>query len=445
MIHSDDSGSAKREAFIPFHLDDLIATCLDDGLLEARERESFEELCRILVARLHFEFHADSESIKRCYDPFDPDRDTLLVEKKIDLDEREESLIQGFHSIARRANYFEISREEIEKCFDAVTLIDLKTSVDLNDFDRVVCYARGDIDKEVTVKRWFRSRQISVDILQRVLLLFKFKGEDYFQSSKKKQKENERSLFEPGMIYTYFYKDVPKYDLELLFPNVRVGMNLRQKLLFAVPAIGGSIGVLIKVLPQLLILVGVVMFLIGGRAWLEFIGLREESVSRFMPVMVALMGVVMALGGLAIKQWGGYRRKRFQLLKDVTEQLFFRNLATNRSVFNRVIDSAEEEESKEMVLVFYHLVTSPDEELTKESLDARIEQWMERRLGAVIDFDIDGPLGYLTKVRGPDRSGRETALVVIDERGIIRTPSIEDSKHILDHLWDNAFRYANRG
>lgn len=435
--------SETREAFIPYQRDDLIQMCLNEGLLSEAQSKDFKDLSEILMAHLHFEFLQYGEAVKKHYGPFDPDRDTILLEQDIDFDRREHDLIELFRSIAERANYFEISNEQIEKCFEAVTLIDLRTTVDLDDFDRVLCFARGDIDKKTTVKKLFKKKEIEVDILQRVLLLFKFKGEEYFESSKQKQKVRKESLFEPGKVYAYFYKDVPKYDLELLFPNVQVGMNLRQKLLFAIPAIGGSIGVFLKIIPQILIIVGVVLFLLGGRSWLEKTGLSEEAVSNFMPVMVALMGVVLALGGLAIKQWGGYRKKRIQLLKDVSEQLFFRNLATNRSVFHRIIDSAEEEESKEILLVFYHLVTSRSEGLTKEALDAKIEKWMEQKLGAVIDFDIDGPLNYLTKLRGPACDGTETSLVKIDQEGLIRALSIGDAKHVIDHLWDHAFRFAN--
>lgn len=433
-----------REAYIPYLRDDLIAMCLKDGLLSDAQSKSFKELCEILTAHLHFEFLDYSEAVKKHYGPFDPDRDTIPMEENIDLDHREEELIKLFRSSAERANYSEISKEEIEKCFNTVTLIDLDTSVDLDDFDRILCYARGDIDKTATVKKLFKTKTVDVDILQRVLLLFKFKGEEYFASSKKKQKQRKESSFEPGKVYAYFYKDVPKYDLELLFPNVKVGMNLKQKLLFAVPAVGGSVGVLFKVIPQLLILIGVILFLIGGPDWLATTGLREETVSNFMPVMVALMGVAMALGGIAVKQWGGYRKKRIQLLKDVSEQLFFRNLATNRSVFHRVIDSAEEEEVKEMLLVFYHLISSPGEKLTKELLDVKIEQWMKERFGCIIDFDIDGPLGNLSKLRGPDRNGNEVPLLQTDDDGVLNIVSLEDAKHIIDHIWDHHFDYANQ-
>jgi len=432
-----------REAFIPYLREDLIEMCLKENLLPDSQNESFRDFCEILTAHLHFEFLKYGEAVKKHYGPFDPDRDTILVEKNIDLDKREEKLTELFRSVAERANYFEIDKTQIEECFDKVTLIDLQTTVDLDDFDRVLCFARGDIFKTTTVKTLFKKKEIDVDILQRVLLLFKFKDEDHFKSSKQKQKVRKESSFEPGMIYAYFYKDVPKYDLELLFPNVKIGMNLKQKLFFAVPAIGGSIAMLLKVIPQLLILIGVVLFLVGGPAWLAKIGVTEDAVSNFMPVMIAIMGVAIALGGIAFKQWGSYRKKRIQLLKDVSEQLFFRNLATNRSVFHRIIDSAEEEEAKEMLLVFFHLISNPNENLTRESLDDKIEQWMFKRFGSVIDFDIDGPLGNLAKLRGPDGSGNETALINISEDGIIRAVPLEDAKHIIDHLWDNAFLYAN--
>jgi hypothetical protein len=222
-------------------------------------------------------------------------------------------------------------------------------------------------------------------------------------------------------------------------------MNLRQKLMFAIPAIGGSVGVMVKALPQLLILIGVILFLTGGPAWLVHVGLTEKSVSNFMPVMVALMGVVMAFGGLAIKQWGSYRKKRIELLKDVSEQLFFRNLATNRSVFHRVIDSAEEEEAKEMLLVFYHLLTSPEKEMSKKALDLKIERWMEEQLGTVINFDIDGPVNYLAGLRGPARDGREVSLLETSEDGMIRMLPLDDAQHLIDHLWDGAFEFANQG
>jgi len=443
MNESDTTAdAAPREAFIPFLRRDLVEMCLRDEGLTDDYRDGFRDLCEILVSHLHFEFHRTVEGIKEHYAPFNPDRETRSVREGGPGEaEHEEALVQLFRTVAERANYAEIGADRIRECFEAVTLIDLRTHVDLEDFERVVCFARGDVFKTTTVKKWFRRREVRVDVLQRVLLLLKYKDASHFAAKKKRRSEAEEA-FQPGKIYTYFYKDVPKFDLELLFPNVEVGMNFKDKVLFAVPAVGGSIGVLAKALPQVLIIVGAILFFTAGPTWALKVGVTEDSVRNFMPVVTALMGVVMALGGLAFKQWSSYRKKRIAFLKDVSEQLFFRNLATNRSVFHRLVDSAEEEEGKEMILVLHHLLTGPAEGLTRSELDARIEGWMEERFGEAIDFDIAGALGNLANRRGPTRDGADAALVEEGPDGRLRALPVEDAKHVLDHLWDSAYGYA---
>ena len=83
--------SETREAFIPYQRDDLIQMCLNEGLLSEAQSKDFKDLSEILMAHLHFEFLQYGE---------------------------------------------------------AVTLIDLRTTVDLDDFHGVLCFARGDIDKK---------------------------------------------------------------------------------------------------------------------------------------------------------------------------------------------------------------------------------------------------------------------------------------------------------
>jgi hypothetical protein len=57
-----DAGA--REAFIPYQRDDLIAMCLNEGLLSDSQCKDFEELSEILMAHLHFEFLESSEAVK---------------------------------------------------------------------------------------------------------------------------------------------------------------------------------------------------------------------------------------------------------------------------------------------------------------------------------------------------------------------------------------------
>ncbi|MCA8997301.1 MAG: DUF3754 domain-containing protein [Planctomycetaceae bacterium] len=437
------SETTSAEHFIPFRRQDVIEMCLHDGGLPADQHQPFRELCEILTAYLHFDFRQFGDAVREHYTWFDPDRDTRILNWPESLAKHEEEVTQLMRTLAERANFFEVTNEQIEAAFEKVTLIDLSTHVDLEDFDRVVCFARGDVVKPTTVTKWFRLREVDVDVFERVILMLKFKGDEYFESSPKKRQQRKNSKFQPGAIYAYYYKDVPKYDIELLFPNVRISMNLRQTILFAVPAVAAAIGVLFKALPQLLIITAVILFLIGGPAWAERLGVDQEKVTGFMPVLTATIALVAALGGLAFKQWSSYRNKYLQFLKDVGEQLFFRNLATNRSVFARLIESAEEEETKEMILVLYHLLKHSTETFTREQLDAEIEAWMKREFGTVIDFDIDGPIRYLTKLDATDSAGVSQSVLTIDESGFLRASPMETVKWILDDRWDHFFEYAN--
>lgn len=421
----------RAEHFIPFLRDDLITMCLEEGRLAEPDAGDFRAVCARLVDYLHCRFLRDIDAMKRHYAPFDPDRATRLRDRRAEsLARSEEELTRIFKHLAERANYFPVTHAVIEESFEKETLIKLRTEVDLEDFERVHCFARGDVFKTVERRRFFRTRSHRVDILERVLLFLKYKDDEYFKRTGKKQ----RPEIQPGKIYLYFYKDVPKWDLELLFPNVRVGMRLKDKLMLAIPALGGGVGVLLKVLPQVVIIAGAILFVFGARSVAENLGVSADTAGHIMPVLTALLGVSMALGGLAFKQWTSYQKKRIAFLRDVSEQLFFRNLATNRAVFHRIIDSAEEEEGKEMMLVLYHLFKERENPFTRPDLDHAIEVWMQDHLDATVDFDIDGALGNLKEVRGTLPDGRALALLAEDEDGRLHVPSPRDARALLDTL-----------
>ncbi len=153
-----------------------------------------------------------------------------------------------------------------------------------------------------------------------------------------------------------------------------------------------------KLVPQFLIITGLVVFLIAGPEAARRIGVSGDSAKEVLPAITALLGLSIALGGFAVKQWNAVRRKRFEFLKNVAEQLFYRKLANNRAVFDRLMSSAEAEESKEVILALYQLWTGPEDGLNASELDARLEKWIRRRLDVEVDFDIDGPIACLSQL-----------------------------------------------
>ncbi|WP_048321105.1 DUF3754 domain-containing protein, partial [Crocosphaera watsonii] len=207
------------------------------------------------------------------------------------------------------------------------------------------------------------------------------------------------------------------------------------------------IPLLLRAVPNILLVIVAIFILLKADSVVQSIEVDKEKVRDLMPILVATLSLTMTLGGFAVKQYTKYKSKEIKFQKEVSDTLFFKNLANNASVFQALVDIAEEEECKEIILVYYHILTS-QEKLNTEKLDRKIEQWMTEKLGIEMDFDIHGPLNNLEKLRGKivyednnEDEIKEVPLLSYDQQGNINILPLEDSKMILDYVWDNAFQY----
>ena len=438
--------NGQREAFIPYRRADIINLCLAEELLDPKATEEFRSFCQILVAYYHYQFHDDLEAIKDNYIVFNPNTDVQpLYEPTLqEYEQMETNVVQSFQHILERANYCPMPEETIHKALVNRALINLKTEVDFDDFDQFLCYYRGDVDTVVPAKKlFFWKTQKTVDTLERLVLLMKFKGKGYFRAKRNRTKGNAEDLkFTPGKMYVYFYKNIPKLDLDLLFPNIRTWMTWRDRLLLVVPAIAAAVPVIFKALPNLLVLIAAVLLLLNvyPHPTLQALNVDAEQARDVMPVLIATLSLVIALGGFAAKQYSQYKNKKIKFQKDVTDTLYFKSLATNASVFQMLVDLAEEEECKEIILVYYHLLTC-SELLTPERLDTNIETWLIEKTGTHIDFDIQGPLQNLQNLRGCLGSDQEIPLLDYDDKGCCRVLPLREARAVLDYVWDHAFEY----
>ncbi|MGF1480412.1 MAG: TMEM143 family protein [Cyanophyceae cyanobacterium] len=356
----------------------------------------------------------------------------------------EATLVEDFKTVLERANYAPISSAALKQAFKERSLIELQTKVDLNDFDELVCYRRGDFYQTIEVRKFFRKIKKKIDVFDRVVLLIKFKEQEHFENQNTK---GGLLKFAPGKMYVYFYRNVPKFDLELLFPNIKISMTWKDRLLLGVPAVGAAIPVILRTLPKLTLLVGAISFLVFGTTQIFGLRISEENVRDFMPVLTASLSLIVVLGGFAFKQYSKYKSKVIEFRKKVTDTLFFKNLANNASVFHSLIDAAEEEECKEIILVYYHLLISKAA-LTPSQLDDKIENWMDKKFETKIDFDINGPVRNLQEIRGKaiengdKNSTSEVALLKKDAQGHCHVLPLDDAKRLVDYVWDNVFRYT---
>ena len=127
-----------------------------------------------------------------------------------------------------------------------------------------------------------------------------------------------------------------------------------------------------------------------------------------------------------------------KFLKNVTDTLFFKNLDCNAGVFHRLVDEAEEEETKEIILVYYFLLTHDG--LTKEEIDDLIEKWIEEKFHHRLDFNVDKAFGNLRLLQANSGSGDRSILRVSTD-GRCHVLGIQEAKSLIDYLWDNIFSY----
>ena len=438
-----------REAFIPYSRRDLIELCIKDGKLPDASLQKFGDFCSLLLAYYHFKLHRILEILKENYAPFNPDFNSknIVDYSCSQLTMMKSKVVENFKEILEQGNYYPISQASLKRAFQKKSLIQLKTNVNLDNFEEMICYCRGDIYKRIKVKRFFREIEKKIDIFERVALLIKFPNTKDINPPENFLEEYNSM---PSKIYLYLYKNIPKDDIEFLFPNIKISMTLKDRLMLIVPAIGAAVPIALKILPQLLLIIGVIIFLVFGPSYVERLNLKanQEDIKNMTGILIATLSLLLTLGGFCFKQYTQYKNKHIKFQKQVTETLFFKNIANNLGVFQSLVDDAEEEECKEIILVYYHLLTS-NTPLTPKQLDNEIEAWMEQNFDTKIDFDINGPLNNLAKIKGKiisdvksEEEIPEISLLTYDKNGCCQVLSIDNAKKLIDHIWDNLFVYT---
>lgn len=432
------------EAYIPCSRQELVEWCLAEGRLSEAEARQFQVFCDLLAAYYHFHFHGLLETLKASFAPFNPDRPDARGARLTQdaLDHHEEQFVKTLTQVLTRANYRQLDERAVRAALGKSSLIDLQTEVDFADIDRLLFFARGKMTMPITLRKLWRPRVTLLPVYEHVVLGLKFKDAGYFLH----QRRNPQALqFTPGRLYFYFYRNIPEYDLELLFPHVHLKMTLWQRMLFVIPALGAGVSVLLKALPNLLLIAGVILFFTLGPSFAARTGVSREQVTNIMPTLTALLSLSVALGWFAFKQYNGYQNRRLQFMKHVTETLFFKNMASNASVLHVLVDAAEEEETKEVILLYYHLLVA-GVPLTLEELNGRVERWLMRTFQVGLDFDIEHTLQEIAATIPPRQNGAQPSssplpALVREEAGHYTALSLAEAKAALDRAWDGAFPY----
>jgi hypothetical protein len=361
-------------------------------------------------------------SLLRAYEPFDPDSD-LLITRQYTPDEKkrlQKRTVSEVKRILERANYVAIDPKSVEVILTKDSHYGLDLHVDLGVFEECLLYYRGASkrrDKRTNYRKFLRKEEFDVPIYRRLVLLFKLKPfavrvKEVMADQNISEKEAAKIVtrmrgslpteVKEDNIYIKLFKNIPRNDLEMVFPNTRVRFRLFDKIKLGVTG-GGAVG----------------MGLVGTAGKLAAGGLTVAN-------PVALLGAVAGLGGIAFRQGVNFMNQKQRYMVVMAQNLYFHAMADNRGVLIKLSERGAEEDVKEEILLYSVLAKEKAKRSDLKLIDAAIESYLRTTFDIQVDFDLPDALERLIA----------DGIVREDADGTLHTlPPLQAAQH-LDAKWD---------
>lgn len=260
-----------------------------------------------LVAR-----HAQeaARSLAALYATVDPDE----AAQEIDDDARAR-VVSALDEALDLAGYRALDDDEVRGSVRAEGIFPLSYDVDFSRLAFVRVWAKGERERETTRPTWGGLRRESVRFraYSSVLVALAFRPRVPTLLERLRARllpPTVRHEVAPGRLSLRLVRDVPKADLEIVFPDPRPRMKNAQVATIAVPFVSG---------------VGILMWEWIVRPLVD--GGRAAALSD-----AALTAVAVALAGHAYKTWQGHRAAVREFVNEVTRSLYFRSVAVNAGV-----------------------------------------------------------------------------------------------------------------
>jgi len=391
------------ERFIPISLSRLISDLLTAELLPTEQHKAFKQFCSTYTSLFHAQSHAHLQNLKQLYLPFNPDRDTLINAQE-NSGTQLTHLKDKLYAMLEDANYERISEDDLNEALNKISPYGVQVSVDFEDFAEVSLFYRGSAIQQKLYRNWkklsFKKHPIDILIYRRLFVLLQPKNRlqwiEHFINNKKmsvqkaeKKADEELKVFgisnDNDVVYLKLFKDIPREDLEMQFPNTRIQIRLFDKIKLAVTGGGGTAG--------------------GIMATIGKLSATVDPIS----ALIAVGGLL----GLLWRQIAKIFSQRAKYSATLTKNLYFYSLDNNMGALTYLADTAEAEECKEAILAYFFLLI--DGETSRANLDQRIESYIQEKYAIPMDFEIDDGLDKLQKSSLLSRSDQLISAIPLAE------------------------------
>jgi hypothetical protein len=417
---SDPTPAQRRDRFIPVRKEDLLSALIKQGdLADPAERELFWRFARTLRTICHYEYSETLDRLRDDYYYFSPEIAGHTAVDRIKSDCAYDDLIRSFDKVLKDANFEELPHEDVTEAHRKRT-VPVEVKAEHDDFREVRFYKRGRHVEQFEVSEWFglRRRKVETEVFDDIVLVVAMKSQAEIGSRRELRILKRRKIV-PGSVLLKYFRNIACGDLYALFPNARVVMSNFDKAFIGVPAIAGGIPILIKLYATISVL-----FLVAG---IYFGGSGSVADADMKTALAALMGIV-ALGGFAVRQWLKYQHQTLKYHMELTENIYFRNVNNNAGIFDYLIATAEDQETKEAAIT-YHFIRKAKVAPTAAEVADRVETWLANNFTVNVDFKVANALETLNRF-GLVRSEGERLFVLPLEPAIAQ----------LHQVWNSFFK-----
>ncbi len=212
---------SELERHLPLELDVLQAGIRER--MAATDRGDFDRFAEVVIARWQAILALELDSLRKSYRPFDPTRETLPVQGEPNGEPARSAFADSLTELAKRANYVELGRTEIERAVGAISPEGVAVKVDLDAFSELRVFGRGRFHRRFRVRRLLTKQEVVTGGYRRFLLAVALHDN-------------------PEQLFLRLYRDVMDTDLEMFLPNTKVRIGKGDKIKLSVLGGGGAVG-----------------------------------------------------------------------------------------------------------------------------------------------------------------------------------------------------------
>jgi len=382
----------EAQKFIPVSRSDIVAALLAPDYWNGEQERALAASVfnKIGCLRQHKSSVMLNE-LSDVYDPFNPDDETVNQYKFSDAEKLEQRRVfnDRLKALITGANYKELTDAGLAEVLTNASPDGVHVEVDFSEFEVKLIFYRGEGEMHRSKRdiRWAYLKRIEyvVPIYKRLFLALKFKPEDVRVSelmahhgineekARKRLKKIRKMLPSYVLtdhIYLKIFKNIPRYDVEMLFPNIRVKMKYSDKVQLGGSALAGTITYALGTATKLLVAVAL------------------------SPVMLAV-ALASGFGGIVYAQVRNIFITRDRYRMQLAQSLYFQNLANNQGALAVIVDDAEEEDVKEEVLLYAHLLGGPFHASQLDALGGHISNFLRDKFDVDVQFDVHDALERL--------------------------------------------------